>query len=126
MVARSSLRSLMQARPHQIEAKSAVINDFDLGYRRLIVSMATGTGKTFFFSDLYNDLQSRLPGKMLVIAHTEELIDQTIAALKLVHPDKKIDKEMAENKADPATADIIVASVKSLGRKGTSRLAKYD
>lgn len=114
------------ARPHQIAAKQAVVEDFDAGNRHLIVSMATGTGKSFFFSDLYNDLVSRLPGKMLVIAHTEELVDQNIAALKEVHPDKKIDKEMALHKADPSTADIIVASVKSLGRKGTKRVYKYN
>ena len=118
--------SIVESRPHQTAAKKAVIEDFDAGYRKLIVSMATGTGKTFFFSDLYHDIQSRLPGKMLVLAHTEELVDQNIAALRLVHPDKKIDKEMAGAKADPATADIIVASVATLGRKGTSRLAKYD
>lgn len=113
------------ARPHQIAAKTAVVEDFDAGYKHLVVSMATGTGKSFFFSDLYNDLQSRLPGKMLVLAHTEELVDQNIKALQEVHPDKKIDKEMADHKADPSTADIIVASVKSLGRKGTKRVYKY-
>lgn len=114
------------ARPHQIAAKTAVVEDFDAGYKHLVVSMATGTGKSFFFSDLYNDLVSRLPGKMLVIAHTEELVDQNIAALREVHPDKKIDKEMADHRADPTTADIIVASVKSLGRKGTKRVLKYN
>jgi superfamily II DNA or RNA helicase len=116
----------MEARPHQIEAKAAVVADYDAGHRQLLVSMATGTGKSFFFSDLYNDLVSRLPGKMLVLAHTEELVDQNIKTLELVHPDKKIDKEMAEHKADPSTADIIVASVASLGRKGTSRVLKYN
>jgi superfamily II DNA or RNA helicase len=114
------------ARPHQIAAKAAVTEDFDAGHRHLIVSMATGTGKSFFFSDVYNDLISRLPGKMLVLAHTEELVDQNIAALREVHPTKKIDKEMALHKADPTTADIIVASVKSLGRKGTKRVYKYN
>ncbi len=114
------------ARPHQIAAKHAVVDDFDAGYKHLVVSMATGTGKSFFFSDLYNDLISRLPGKMLVLAHTEELVDQNIAALREVHPTLKIDKEMADHKADPTTADIIVASVKSLGRKGTKRVHKYN
>jgi superfamily II DNA or RNA helicase len=116
----------MPARPHQINAKAAVVKDYDKGYRRLLAAMATGTGKTFFFSDLYNDIRKQLPGKMLVLAHTEELVDQNIKALRDIHPTLKIDKEMAQHKADPSTADIIVASVASLGRKGTKRVDKYN
>jgi ATP-dependent helicase IRC3 len=92
----------------------------------MIVSMATGSGKTVVFSQLYEDLKSRLPGKMLVLAHTEELVDQNIKTLREINPTLRIDKEMAKHKADPSKADIIVASVASLGRKGTSRVLKYN
>lgn len=115
-----------QERPYQLKAGEAVINDIDEGYSRLLVAKATGVGKTFFFSKLYEKLRTRLPGKMLVLAHTEELVDQNIAALQEVYPHLKIDKEMAQHKADPSTADIIVASVASLGRKGTKRVLKYN
>ena len=116
----------MPARPHQVAARQAVLADYDAGYRQVVVSMATGTGKTFVFAEMYEALKSRLPGKMLILAHTEELIDQTIAALRVMYPTLRVDKEMAEHKADPSKADIIVASVASLGRKGTKRVDKYN
>lgn len=116
----------MPARPHQVAANAAVVKAYDDGVRQQAIVMATGTGKTWVFSSLYADLKSRLPGQMLVLAHTEELVDQNIATMQLVDPSLKIDKEMAKHKADPSTADVIVASVASLGRKGTSRVLKYN
>jgi superfamily II DNA or RNA helicase len=92
----------------------------------MLVSLATGSGKTIVFSKLYEKLKSRLPGQMIVLAHTEELIDQNIDKMQKVNPDIKVDKEMAEHKADPSTADVIMASVATLGRKGTKRVETYN
>jgi ATP-dependent helicase IRC3 len=116
----------MQARPHQVKARESVIESFDDGCHKQVVNMACGTGKNFVMADLYEHLKSRLPGKLIIVTHTEELVDQTIETMKLVNPELRVDKEMAQHKADPTKADIIVASVKSLGRKGTSRLSKYN
>lgn len=116
----------MQARPHQVKAKLAARADYDAGHHHLLLSMATGTGKTYTVADVYDDFKDILPGKMLVIVHTEELVDQIIETFRLKYPTLRIDKEMAEHKADPSQADIVVASVKSLGRAGTSRVTKYN
>lgn len=85
--------------------------------------MATGTGKTHTFAQLPDLYSSVLPGKMLVLAHREELIDQAIAKLRLENPLKRIDKEKAEHVADPSQADIVVASVASMTPQ---RMEKYD
>lgn len=63
---------------------------------------------------------------MLVLAHREELIDQAISKIAKCNPTLRIDKEMAEHHADPDAADVIVASVATLGRLGAARLDKYD
>lgn len=63
---------------------------------------------------------------MLVLAHREELIDQAIAKIQACNPTLRIDKEMAEHHADPNYADVVVASVASLGREGSARMAKYN
>jgi len=113
-------------RPYQEICNEKVIAAYDQHWHQQIVSMATGTGKTWVFSALYERIKSRLPGQMLVLAHTEELVDQNIAAMQEINPTLKVDKEMAAHKADPSLADVICASVATLGRLNTSRLAKYD
>lgn len=115
----------MPARPYQAECNSNVLTDYDAGWRQLLVSMATGTGKTWVFSDLYEQIKTRLPGRMLVLAHTEELVNQNLATMRVVNPALRIDKEMAKYKSDPSQADVVVASVATLGRLNTSRLDKF-
>jgi len=117
---------MIQLRPYQKTAIDAVCAAYDQGWRQQILSIPTGGGKTIVFSALYDALKSRLPGKMLIVTNGEELVDQVIQTMRTVNPSLRVDKEMAEHKADPTNADAIVASVASLGRKNTPRLQKYD
>lgn len=116
----------MQDRPYQCDAIAANITDYDSGIRRMMDVMATGSGKTFVFSRLYEKLKSRLPGQMLVIAHTEELVEQNRKKLAEVNPGLKVGKEMAGEYADESNDDIISASVQTLGRKGSARAARFN
>lgn len=70
-------------RPYQLTAK----NEIDGGWKLMVddkkvttqlACMATGTGKTVLFSSLAADEVAR-GGKVLILAHTDELIDQAIA-----------------------------------------------
>lgn len=116
----------MDSRTYQKNAIDAVIHEYDTGTRRMIISAATGSGKTIIVSKLYESIKTRLPGKMLFLAHREELVDQAIDKLRIVNPDIKVDKEMAGHRADPVFADVIVASVATLGRKNTKRIEDYN
>jgi ATP-dependent helicase IRC3 len=116
----------MQERKYQLECEDAIVSNFDKNVRRQLVNMATGTGKTVVFSKLYERLKSRLPGQQIVLAHREELIGQALKKLREVNPALNIQEERAEIKADPASADIIVASVATIGRKGTKRVQNYN
>lgn len=62
----------------------------------------------------------------MVLVHREELADQAIKKMRQVNPTLRIDKEMAKHRADPSQADVVVASVASLGRKDSKRLLGYD
>jgi superfamily II DNA or RNA helicase len=105
----------MSIRPYQQDALAAIANKYREGVTRQLVSMPTGTGKTVLFANLP---QLRLAsGKMLVLAHREELINQAVDKISHWNPTLKVSVEMAERRADPA-ADIVVASVPSLGREG--------
>ena len=109
-------------RPYQQKALDGSVAKWKAGIYRQLHVMATGTGKTHCFAQLPKIFQPYLPGKMLVLAHREELIDQAIAKIQAENPGKRIDKEKAEHVADPVNADIVVASVASIG----NRLMKYD
>ena len=117
---------MFEERPYQIAAENSVLTEYDKGVRKMLLSLATGTGKTIVMSRLYKRLKSRLPGQLIVLAHREELIDQNRAKMQAVNPGLKVDKEMASHHADPATADVIMASVATLGRKGTKRVEIYN
>ena len=115
---------MMQPRPYQINAMEAIATAYDQGWRQQIASLATGTGKTFIFSALFEKLRSRLSGQMLVLAHTDELCKQNYDGLVEANPDAKVSVEKAEQHANP-NADIIMASVQTVGRKNTSRLNPF-
>jgi ATP-dependent helicase IRC3 len=116
---------MMEERDYQTRAEDAVVSEYDKGVRRMLNVQATGTGKTVVFSRLIKKMLSRLPGQTLVLAHTEELVDQNKVTLSEVNPELSVSKEMAGEYADPK-ADIIVASVATLGRKDTKRVERFD
>lgn len=113
-------------RSYQKAALAAIDNGLEAGVQQQLLAMATGTGKTVVFSQLPGALAHRLPGQQLVIAHREELIDQSIAKIREINPTLRVDKEKAQHKADPTQADVIVASVATLGRKNNPRLKAYN
>lgn len=116
---------MYQDRPYQTACGEANLNDYDSGIRRMMNVMATGTGKTITFARLKNLFKSRLPGQMLVLSHTEELVRQNAAKMQDVNPDLKVGIEMAGAYAD-GNEDIISGSVQTLGRLGTKRLEKFN
>lgn len=116
---------MYQDRPYQAQAKNAVTTEYDKGVRKLLLQMATGTGKTVVFADLMETFKSRLPGQMMVLAHTEELVKQNEKKLREINPTLKVGREMAGEYADP-NSDIISASVATTGRQGTKRNERFN
>ncbi len=118
----------MKPRPHQEEAVTSTIAKLRKHGSSLIV-MPTGTGKTFVFSELIR----RIPGRAIVVAHREELIDQAARTIEKVTGNRPA-IEMAELKsrenlgfglfANPS----VVASVQTLNAKRGSgyRMDKFN
>ena len=116
---------MFENRYYQKSAKTSISTEYDNGNRRLLLQMATGTGKTIVFADLLNVFKDRLPGQMIVLAHTEELVTQNLKKLIAANPGLKVGKEMAGEYADP-DCDIISACVKTTGRQGTKRNERFN
>lgn len=72
-------------RPHQIEAKAKIFDAWSK-YDSVMLQMPTGTGKTYLFTSLINDIintykMAHKDIKILIVAHRTELLDQISATL---------------------------------------------
>ena len=111
---------MLTARPYQAASVEAV---FDRLVTRdepsTLLVLATGLGKTVVFSLVAQKWSRDHPGRVLVLAHREELISQAAAELYgILGVPPEI--EMAERRAAPATptlfddtSPVVVASVQT-------------
>ncbi|KAF9930326.1 hypothetical protein BGZ67_005878 [Mortierella alpina] len=116
-----------QLRPYQTECIDACLANLEKGIKRQIVSLPVGSGKTVIFSHLMEKVPPPFPGatKTLILAHRQELLAQTQAHVLRNGTGMTVSVDQGVRKAD-MSADVIVASVPSLGRAGTTRLEKYN
>ncbi|KAI5958078.1 irc3 [Candida theae] len=116
----------IQLRDYQEDAVQAVLNKLASGVKKPAVVIATGGGKTVVFSHLIpylKPLSKERGNKVLILAHTEELIDQAARSIRLMNPGLKVDVEMRKLKASPE-AEVVVASVPSLVNR--RRFEKFE
>lgn len=103
-------------RKYQAETISAVFETWKDWSRQLVV-MAGGCGKTVVFSAITKRIiESNLTNKVLILAHTDELLEQAID--KLYRSTGLLaEKEKASDYASPE-ARVVVASIQTLARPG--------
>lgn len=92
-----------------------------------LVVVPTGGGKTVIFSELARRYVEHRGERVLVVAHTTELIEQAVRSVRMFGgEDLRIEVEKAEKRVaidGLYTPDVVVASVQSLSRK--SRLTRF-
>ena len=71
----------MELLPYQNEAVASVEAEFSHGVRSTLIVLATGCGKTIVFSYLAAR-EVRRGGRVLILAHRGELLQQAIAKLR--------------------------------------------
>ncbi len=111
-------------RPYQVQMLEAIRSEYLKGTHQQLILSATGTGKTVVMSHIPEHMRDLLPGRSLILAHREELIDQAITKMKATNPHLSVTKEMGGFVGD-ANADVIVASVATLGREGSVRGSRF-
>lgn len=97
-------------RHYQSEAVENIINSFDGGINKQLITLPTGSGKTIVMAALAKTLDKRT----LLLAHREELIRQAEEKFKLVWPEVEIGICMA-NQNEP-DKQIVFGSVQSCSR----------
>jgi len=110
-------------RDYQVECLETILARYRAGVRRQIVCLPTGTGKTVIFAAFPRFFHMRK--RMLVLAHRGELLDQAREKILMANPGLRVEIEQAARSAAPSS-DIVIASVPTLGRKGSRRLKRLD
>ncbi|KAJ2906739.1 DEAD DEAH box helicase, partial [Coemansia aciculifera] len=120
-------RNAHTLRPYQQECIDTCLALLQAGVRRQAVSLPVGSGKTVVFSNLIQQVPAptEQATKTLVLAHREELLEQAARQIRTASPQLNVAIDQGSRLANPA-ADVIVASVATLGRVHSSRLQRHD
>ena len=119
----------LSLRPYQREAIESFFRDLKIGHDRQLIVLPTGCGKTFVFGTIARFVVTEgikgdgIPGRVLILAHRGELLEQAQAELEALGVQTV--REQAGQRALNATllgARVVVASVATL--KG-DRLAEW-
>jgi len=89
------------------------------------IVLPTGAGKTPVLSTICHDAVNRWNGRVLVLAHVKELIEQSAATLQSWYPDLKVGVYSAGLGRRETRADVLVAGIQSVYDKGL-KLAGSD
>jgi ATP-dependent helicase IRC3 len=105
---------ILELRPYQTAAVEAVVQSYEEGYRKVIITAPTGSGKTVIISKLCEIFLARA-WKILVLADTTELITQNYEDIRdnCCLDAYSIGTEIAEYKA-PSTAKVVVGSIQTV------------
>ena len=105
---------MMQLRPYQAQAKDAVLSEWNKGYRKTLLVLPTGTGKTVVFSKVVEN-QVNQGGRALILAHRGELLTQAADKLRAACG-MECALEKAEFTSLGSPLRITVGSVQSLAQ----------
>ena len=104
--------------PIQSEALQALAKTRVCGYRRGLVVLATGLGKTWLAAF---DAQQMGASRVLFVAHREEILQQAATTFLRIRPSGRVGYYMG--KVRDTQVDVLCASIQTLGR--SAHLARF-
>jgi len=115
----------MQLRPYQREAIEAVYAHLRQRDDNPVVVIPTGGGKTPVMATLCDDAVTRWSGRVLVLAHVKELLEQTAGTLDRMAPQLHLGLYSAGLKRRDTEHPVIVAGIQSVYRRA-AELDAFD
>jgi len=113
----------IRLRDYQRECLTVIFDRYKAGARRQLICLPTGTGKTVIFAQFPSFF--RMKRRMLILAHRAELLYQAREKLVAANPVLTVEIEQAGLNASK-DSDVVVASVPTLGRRGSRRLSSLN
>lgn len=109
------MTDLLSLRGYQREAIDEVNACWNRGVQRPVAVLPTGAGKTVIFAHMIREFIQATPHRrVVVLAHTDELVTQAAAKIKQVAPHLPVG--IVKGARDDVWAPVVVASVQSLRR----------
>ena len=97
----------LKLRPYQLECLEAIQQNLEQGVNSQLVSLPCGAGKTVVFANLIKQMERRT----LVLAHTNELLEQAKEKILMICPDLKVG--IVNGKLKEFESDIVISSIQS-------------
>jgi len=104
-------------RPYQVEAVQAVYHHLRQRDDNPVVVCPTGAGKSLIMATICRDAVDRWGGRVLILAHVKELLEQTANTLRRVAPDLDIGVYSAGLNSRDTEHPIIVAGIQSVYKR---------
>ena len=108
---------MMMLRPYQQEAVAAVYEHLRTRADNPCVVIPTGGGKTPVMATICRDSVVTWGGRLLIIAHVKELLEQSVEKLRVVCPEVKFGIYSAGLKRRDTRAPVIVAGIQSIYKR---------
>lgn len=109
----------MELRPYQVEAVEAIYRYLREHDDNPAVVLPTGSGKTPVIAKLCKDAVGRWKGRVLILAHVKELLEQAVGRLQEVAPEMwhQVGVYSAGLKSRDADRPIVVAGIQSVYKR---------
>ncbi|MGN0880097.1 MAG: DEAD/DEAH box helicase family protein [Oligosphaeraceae bacterium] len=112
-------------RPYQQEAVNAVYDHLRTRDDNPCVVLPTGTGKSLVLGKLATDAVTLWQGRVLILAHVRELLEQNADKVRRLCPGLKVGVYSAGLKSRDTRESVIVAGIQSVHDKA-DRLGRFD
>lgn len=107
----------MQLRPYQQAAVDAVYEHLRSKETNPCVVLPTGTGKSLVLAQIAKDAVEKWNGRVLLLAHVKELLEQNADKIRKLCPELKIGIYSAGLRSRDTTEQVIVAGIQSMYNK---------